>query len=208
MSPEPRDADGHPGRDPGELDPPAAASGGREAGNQGPPGPESLSGSAVARAALAAAREGARARRLERERQSAAGRRSAARRGADTRGGRPSADPVSFGAALSQVSDQQGWTVDLATARVLGDWPAVVGPEVAAHTRPERLRDGELLLVADSTAWATQLRLLTPTVMRRLREALGAGVVTSLKVRGPTGPRRSAGPLRVRGGRGPRDTYG
>jgi predicted nucleic acid-binding Zn ribbon protein len=60
----------------------------------------------------------------------------------------------------------------------------------------------------DSTAWATQLRLLAPTVVRRLNEELGHGTVTAIDVQGPHGPSWKKGRLTSRDGRGPRDTYG
>ena len=43
-----------------------------------------------------------------------------------------------------------------------------VSPIHAAHCRPERLAAGELLCIAESTAWATQLRLMTPQVLARI----------------------------------------
>ena len=71
----------------------------------------------------------------------------------------------------------------------------------------ERFVDCRANLIADSTAWATQVRLLAGTLVRRLNSELGEGTVTRVKVRGPEQPRRP-GEWRVRGGRGPRDTYG
>ena len=76
---------------------------------------------------------------------------------------------------------------------VLGRWAAIVGPEIAAHAGPQAFEDGELVVGADSTAWATQLRLLAPTLLARLANELGAGVVTSVTVRGPLAPSWSAG---------------
>jgi predicted nucleic acid-binding Zn ribbon protein len=61
---------------------------------------------------------------------------------------------------------------------------------------------------ADSTAWATQLRLLESTLMGRLAEEVGEGTVTELRVAGPGAPSWSRGRHRVQDGRGPRDTYG
>jgi predicted nucleic acid-binding Zn ribbon protein len=90
---------------------------------------------------------------------------------------------------------------------VFGRWDQIVGPELAVHTRPEGLRGGELTVTADSTAWATQLRLLAVTLIGRVNTELGSPLVRKLKVRGPAPPPRS-GPLRVRGARGPRDDYG
>ena len=61
----------------------------------------------------------------------------------------------------------------------------------------------------DSTAWATQMRLLAPTVVRRLNEELGDGTVTVIDVRGPA--RAVAGSAacgRCATAAGPRDTYG
>jgi predicted nucleic acid-binding Zn ribbon protein len=65
-------------------------------------------------------------------------------------------------------------------------------------------------LLAESSAWATQLRLLTRTLMARLKEQVGEGVVTSVVVRGPAQPDWRKGGRRVQGpgARGPRDTYG
>jgi hypothetical protein len=51
------------------------------------------------------------------------------------------------------------------------------------------------------------VRLLAVTLMHRLNSELGRGTVTKVRVRGPQQPRRPGG-WRVRGGRGPRDTYG
>ena len=92
-------------------------------------------------------------------------------------------------------------------ARVFGEWEKVVGPEVAAHSRPVKLEDGELTVEAESTAWATQLRLLAAKLIVRIASEVGNGVVKKLHIHGPAAPSWSRGPRRVRG-RGPRDTYG
>jgi predicted nucleic acid-binding Zn ribbon protein len=91
---------------------------------------------------------------------------------------------------------------------MFGRWPEIVGPELAAHTQPETFADGEVIVVADSTAWATQVRLLATTLVRRMNEELGEGTVKRVRVRGPQSGNRSPGGLRVTGGRGSRDTYG
>ena len=90
---------------------------------------------------------------------------------------------------------------------VEGRWPQIVGAEVAAHCAPEEFEGGRLTVRTDSTAWATQVRMLTPTLLARLNDDLGAGTVTHLQVLGPQGPSWKKGKLRVKG-RGPRDTYG
>ena len=59
---------------------------------------------------------------------------------------------------------------------MFGRWEQIVGPELAAHTRPDGFADGELAVTADSTAWATQVRLLAPALVGRLNAELGDGI--------------------------------
>lgn len=130
-----------------------------------------------------------------------------------TRAPRPRRDdPQSLAQAIDGLLADQGWRARAAVGSVFGRWAEIVGPDLAAHARPETLADGELTVVTDSTAWATQVRLLAPTLVRRLNAELGNGTVRRVRVRGPVPP-PGPGPggrkgWRVRGGRGPRDTYG
>jgi predicted nucleic acid-binding Zn ribbon protein len=124
------------------------------------------------------------------------------------RGGRTRReDPQPLSTALDGLLGDRGWRTAAAIGSVFGRWDQLVGPDVAAHTRPERFHDGELVVIADSAAWATQVRLLTSAVLRRLNEELGHGTVTRVVVRGPAPPRRM-GPLRVRATREHNDDYG
>jgi predicted nucleic acid-binding Zn ribbon protein len=178
----------------------------------GDPGSDAADGPDIARAALAGARGMARQTRRPRDREQAervrrenlAGRRG----GYSGAGPDPARDPQPIGALLSGYVEQRGWQRPLAEARVFAEWPQLVGADVAAHCAPQSLADGELRISAESTAWATQLRLLGATLLARLVAELGPQVVTKLVVTGPTGPSWKHGARSVRGGRGPRDTYG
>ena len=108
---------------------------------------------------------------------------------------------------ISRLVAERGWQDTTAAASVLANWDRLVGPEISDHCRPASLQDGQLVLVAESSAWATQLRLMTRALMTRLSESVGPGVVQSILVRGPAQADWRKGPRRVRG-RGPRDTYG
>jgi predicted nucleic acid-binding Zn ribbon protein len=99
------------------------------------------------------------------------------------------------------------WERPVRAAGILARWDHIVGADLAAHCRPIRLDGGELTCVAESTAWATQIRLLSRQLLDRIAAELGPGVVTAIRVQGPTAPDWRHGPLRVRG-QGPRDTYG
>ncbi|HEX8497065.1 MAG TPA: DciA family protein [Actinomycetales bacterium] len=189
-------AEHEPGeQDPGETTPPP----------DGEPQDEPARAELAARAALMRARAVALSRGL---RPGSLVRRRVPPPGAQVSGAAPDdRDPQAFGAGLQRLVAERGWSVDVAVGGVMGRWPAVVGAEVAQHCEPETFEDGVLTVRADSTAWATQVRLLVPTLMRRLAEELGDDVVTTVQVRGPAAPSWKRGSRRVVG-RGPRDTYG
>lgn len=165
-----------------------------------------LKGPDLVREAFAKAKEDARARAAAAGRGTRRADRVSAREASRT--ARAAGDPMALGSAVSDLLSARGWQAQAASASVLSRWEELVGPQVAAHSRPTRLRDGELVIEAESTAWATQLRLLSRTLTTKLREQLGPDVVRTLVVRGPSGPDWRHGALRVTGGRGPRDTYG
>ncbi|HEX3900563.1 MAG TPA: DciA family protein [Mycobacteriales bacterium] len=116
-------------------------------------------------------------------------------------------DPALLGGLVGDLVRDRDWQRTLNAAGIEPRWAQIVGEDVAAHCRPDRLVDGELTVIAESTAWATQLRLMSRQVMSRLTAEVGPGVVTKLRIHGPTAPDWRHGPLRVMG-RGPRDTYG
>lgn len=117
-------------------------------------------------------------------------------------------DPQLLDTTLGRLVEDHGWELDLRVHGVFGRWTEMVGPEIGAHSTPETFADGTLVVRTDATAWATQLKLLAPTVVRRLNEELGHGTVLVIEVLGPRGPSWKKGPRSVRDGRGPRDTYG
>lgn len=109
--------------------------------------------------------------------------------------GRPRRDdPQPLTAALGGLLSARGWRDRAAIGSVFGNWPEIVGPQLAAHTKPESFDEGELTVVADSDAWATQLRLLAPQLLKRLADE-GAGAVTRIRVQGPS--RRKRPPRRA-----------
>ena len=85
-------------------------------------------------------------------------------------------------------------------------WGELVGAEIAEHVQPLAFSEGVLTLSAESTAWATQIRLIHDQIRAAL--ARGGFEVSELLVKGPNAPSWRQGGWRVKGGRGPRDTYG
>jgi predicted nucleic acid-binding Zn ribbon protein len=117
-------------------------------------------------------------------------------------------DPQLLGNALDRLVGERGWELELRVRAVFARWPELVGDHVGQHCTPESFADGRLVVRTDATAWATELRMLAPTVVRRLNEELGDGTVTTIEVLGPHLPTWKKGRRSTRDGRGPRDTYG
>ncbi len=116
-------------------------------------------------------------------------------------------DPQLFGSLTDEVVRSHGWSSRVAEGSVFGRWRAVVGEQIAEHAEPTALHEGVLTVSAESTAWATQLRMVQSQILAKIAAAVGDGVVKSLKIVGPVGPSWRKGPRSVPG-RGPRDTYG
>lgn len=118
-------------------------------------------------------------------------------------------DPQGISTVLSRVLGDLGWTAGMNAGRVLEEWDQIVGEQVAANARPVSLEDGTLMVTASSSAWASQLRMLTPHLISTIEEHIGAHVITELKVTGPAAAQRTwKRGRRTVTWRGPRDTYG
>jgi predicted nucleic acid-binding Zn ribbon protein len=163
----------------------------------------------MASGALAAARAIASGKGATAERVARAKRRRRSSGESRYSGARPDdRDPTAIGAILGKALPELGWIGPLATARLLGQWDTVVGSDIAAHCQPVSLTDGDLKVTAESTAWATQLRLMAPRILAKITAELPPGMVKKIVITGPTGPSWRHGPWSVHGGRGVRDTYG
>lgn len=178
----------------------------------GPPAHlDGVSGMDLVRRALEEARAAARGQGKEVGR----GRRSPAAPPPSPRGSRrrwsgpapDSRDPQPLGRVAGELAKTRGWTPRVAEGAVFAQWAEVVGEQIAAHSAPTALRDGVLHVCAESTAWATQLRMVQRQLLAKIAAAVGDGVVTAMRITGPAAPSWRKGPRHIPG-RGPRDTYG
>lgn len=176
----------------------------------GEPDLDAATADVAAASALARAREAARAKGLRPGSRLTRKRRPMGEQGGSAGSGRGACDardPSLLGDQMDRLLLDRGWKVDVAVGSVMGRWPSIVGVEVAEHCTPVTFSDGVLIVRADSTAWATQLRLMSSTILTRLETEVGKEVVTELRVKGPSAPSWTRGP-RKSTGPGPRDTYG
>lgn len=116
-------------------------------------------------------------------------------------------DPHLLGSILKTEVKRRGWRTRVSAEDVVSRWDEIVGPGIAEHCISVTINGSTLEVSAESTAWATQLRMLQATILSKISKMVGPGVLTQMKITGPRPPSWRKGPLHVRG-RGPRDTYG
>lgn len=127
--------------------------------------------------------------------------------GLDGRARRRPNDIPAVGELLQGEIRRRGWKKDLAGGWIFGHWEQLVGEKIAQHTTVQMLKEKKLFISCDSTAWATNLRMMQRQILQEIAKQVGPDVVAELKIFGPNVPSWRKGPLHVKG-RGPRDTYG
>lgn len=100
-------------------------------------------------------------------------------------------EPAALGELLGAAAGRRGWATRLRGARVHGLWADIAGEQLARHTEPVRLHGGVLVVRADSSTWATQVRYLGAELAERANAVLGADQVTKVTV--VSGPLKGAG---------------
>ncbi|MFJ2745387.1 DciA family protein [Streptomyces sp. NPDC087440] len=162
-----------------------------------------LSGVDLARVALRHAREAAKARGEGSIRKT----KRPARSMTLQRDGRK---PTGFGAVLRDLVADRAWDVPAAGGSILDQWPAIaaaVSPNLPAHVAAVAFHaeSGQLDLRPDSSAYATQLRLISSRIVTAANDAVGKQAVRTVRVLAPgattpapreavTAPRKAARP--------------
>ena len=117
-------------------------------------------------------------------------------------------DPLLIKNALDELVKGRDWEGALAEGNLFSSWSEIVGEEIAEHSEPITFFEGVLTIRASSTAWATQLTLLKPTLLEKISEASTGVLVDDLIIVGPRAPSWRKGLRTIKGAKGPRDTYG
>ena len=117
-------------------------------------------------------------------------------------------DPTPISATLNQLIKKQEWQSGIAEGNLFTHWEEIVGQEIAEHASPITVLDGCLTIQSTTTAWATQLRLLSPQILETIQKNPSGALIEELRIIGPSAPSWRRGLRSIRGARGPRDTYG
>jgi len=117
-------------------------------------------------------------------------------------------DPQLISDVLKNLIQDREWQSGIAEGNLFTNWESIVGSEIAEHTEPIAILEGVLTIRTSSTAWATQLNLISNDVLASLQASAPGALVEKLSIIGPQGPSWKRGIRTIRGARGPRDTFG
>jgi len=88
-------------------------------------------------------------------------------------GRRESRKITSMGDALGALANAREWAEKFQRYKTWQFWDQVVGPQIAAHARPHRLRKTVLEVTVDQPVWMQQLQLMKPQLLAKLNARLG-----------------------------------
>ncbi len=92
-------------------------------------------------------------------------------------------DPVSAGDAIRQVVDSLGIAEKLREQRVLSLWEEIVGKDIAAVTRVEGFRWGQLSVSVQNPIQSDWLRYQRETIRQKLNHEVGGDVVKTIRLK-------------------------
>jgi predicted nucleic acid-binding Zn ribbon protein len=120
-------------------------------------------------------------------------------------------DPELISGVLSDLIADREWDSGLAEGNLFVHWKKIVGEEIAQHATPVSILDGTLTIQSSSTAWATQLQLMSNDLLTMIQKDATGVLIERIVFIGPHGhhgPSWKKGIRTIRNARGPRDTYG
>lgn len=98
-------------------------------------------------------------------------RRSSARRGSLNRAG----------GIVNKSLDRLGVRHRILEHQALAKWDEVVGPQIAASSAAEKVRDGVLFVCCKSSMWCNELSLHKEAILEKLNSGVGRKVITDIR---------------------------
>lgn len=92
----------------------------------------------------------------------------------------PEPNPHPAGSVLKGLLEEAGFERQLRRFSVFEDWPELVGPQLAAHSQPWRMRGEVLEVRVDHPVWMQQLQLRKSEILSQLNARLEGDTIRDL----------------------------
>ena len=116
-------------------------------------------------------------------------------------------DPQLLGEVLTNLIEERDWKAGVAEGSLFTQWATIVGADIAQHASPVSINENVLTIQTTSTAWATQLTLVSNEILKTIQNNQFGATIESVAIIGPNTPSWKRGIRSTRDARGPRDTY-
>jgi len=116
-------------------------------------------------------------------------------------------DPQLLGEVLTNLIKERDWKSGVAEGSLFTQWATIVGADIAQHASPVSINENVLTIQTTSTAWATQLTLVSNEILKIIQNNQFGATIESVAIIGPNTPSWKRGIRSTRDARGPRDTY-
>jgi predicted nucleic acid-binding Zn ribbon protein len=90
------------------------------------------------------------------------------------------AEPQLVGDLLPRLLERRGLSAKVEAASVIPEWSDLVGPGIAAVTRPQRVSEGTLFVAVTTSAWLMELQMMKAELMRRLNAGKKTGRINHI----------------------------
>jgi predicted nucleic acid-binding Zn ribbon protein len=117
-------------------------------------------------------------------------------------------DPELIGGVLNDLVSDRDWDSGLAEGNLFVNWKKIVGDEISQHATPISVLEGTLTVQSSSTAWATQLQIMSNDLLSLIQKDASGVLIEKIVFIGPHAPSWKKGLRTIRNSKGPRDTYG
>lgn len=87
----------------------------------------------------------------------------------------------SLGQAIAEAIKERGWEATLEQHRAFSRWEEVVGPYLAKHCRPEKVKRGTLYLSTDSQAWRNELSFQKDDILLAINRGLNPRPIKDIR---------------------------
>lgn len=88
--------------------------------------------------------------------------------------------PQLIGELIPRLLERSGISARVEAASVIPEWEELVGPAIAAVTRPLTVSNGTLIVAVGTSAWLMELEMMKSSLMRRLNAGKKAGRIEQL----------------------------
>ena len=89
--------------------------------------------------------------------------------------------PRHIGEMLESMFKEMGMDKKIKQQRILQEWPNLVGQSISQVTQAERIDNFILYIKVKSTSWRTELLFQKHTIIKRINEKYGNGLIKDIR---------------------------